>query len=430
MQIYCPSDTRNLVNRNQISNFALRYQYFLNYEDGKVKFSIESTELGDSKKAIAHLRDRQTNQLNYLIKSYRYFCEFYEVDWRMIIGLGSEHVQETNMTLDHVYGIPYVPGSAFKGVVRSWVIQEKFGNEESLAMKDGNFLSVFGSQESSGDVQFFPAYPKNNVTLSLDIMNPHFPGYYTGTKLPTDTQNPIPINFLTVEQTAFRFVILAKEQALIDTAQDWVDKTLKNKGLGAKTAVGYGYFRRKLTNVPGRFKPNQNFQIPLREDPEQPQQISLDEAEAQFSDPNRSNPDPQSINITLVKNCAAQLAQVATRIIIEQSQLTGIHPTLIGDKDGDDAMVSDFGKWIWDNLKVNLISSRILELPRLTYSTTFRKILKKLPSDELVGVQEELIGISNQLEESGGNIESVVVPSHFHYTPNADDGTLTFWEYR
>lgn len=430
----CPSDTQALVNRNQISNFALHYQYFLKCEesaDGKVKFSIDSTGLGDSQKAIDPLRDRQTNQLNYLIKSYHYFCQFYEVDWRMIIGLGAEHVQETNMTLDHVYGIPYIPGSAFKGVVRSWIIEEKFDNDESLAMKDVTFLSVFGSQKSSGNVQFLPAYPIDNVTLSPDITNPHFPDYYTGTELPTDTQNPIPINFLTVGQTAFRFVILAKEQALIDTAQDWVDKTLKNKGWGAKTAVGYGYFRpAQSSKVQRSFRLDENFQIQLREHPEKPQQISLDEAYAQFFDPNRSNPDPQSINITLVKNCATQLAQVATRDeFIELSQLTGIHPTLI-DSDEGDAMVSDFGEWIWDNLKASLISSRILELPRLTYSTTFRKILKKLPSDELVGVQEELIVISNQLEKSDGNIESVVVPLHFHYTPNVDEGTLTFWRYR
>ena len=57
------------------------------------KFSIDSTGLGDSQGAVAPLRDRQTNQLNYLIKEYCYFCEFYEVDWRMIIGLGGEHVQ-------------------------------------------------------------------------------------------------------------------------------------------------------------------------------------------------------------------------------------------------------------------------------------------------------------------------------------------------
>ena len=446
MQMYCPSDTQDLVNRNEISNFALRYQRFLENEQdsgGKVKFSIDSTELGDSKRTIAPLRDRQTNQLNHLIKSYRYFCEFYEVDWRTIIGLGGEHVQETNVTLDHVYGIPYLPGSAFKGVVRSWVIQEVFGNDEKLAARNNqssdspnlqknkkNFFDVFGSQKSSGNVQFLPAYPMDNVTFSLDIMNPHFPDYYMGRGLPTDTQNPIPINFLTVRQTFFRFVILAKEQALIDTAKDWVDKTLRDKGLGAKTAVGYGYFRRApSSNVQRSFRLDENFQILFREHPEKPQQISFNEAYLQFSDPNISNPDPQLIDITLVKDCAAQLAQVVTRDdFIELNQLAGIHSTLIETDEGF-AMVSDFGAWIWDNLKASLLSSRILELPRLIYSTAFRKILKKLPSDELVSVQEKLITISNQLEKSDGDIESVVVAEHFRYVPAADEGTLTFWGY-
>lgn len=414
MPIYCPDDTQKLVNQNEISNFALRYQRFLENEPdsgGRIKFSIGSTGLGDSQRAIVPLIARQTNQLNYLIKSYRHFCEFYEVDWRMVIGLGGEHVQETNMTLDHIYGIPYIPGSAFKGVVRSWVIQEVFSNDENLALGDGIFLSVFGSQKSSGNIQFLPAYPIENVTLAPDIMNPHFPNYYTGTEPPTDTQNPIPINFLTVEQTSFRFVILAKEQTLIDTATDWVDKTLRDedKGLGAKTAVGYGYFRRLYTGFPNSLRPDENFNIPLRERPEKPQKIRLDEAYEQFSDLSKPNPDPQLIDIISVKNCATQLAQVATRgDYIELNQLDGIHPTLIEPDDGY-ATVSPFGTWIWENLKTGLLSARILEFPRLTYSTTFRKTLKKLPSDELVSVQEELIKVSNQLEESDRDAKVVVV---------------------
>jgi CRISPR-associated protein Cmr6 len=429
MPIYCPSDTQDLVNRNKISNFALRYQRFLENEqdnDGKVKFLIDATNLGNSQDAIVLLRDRQTNQLHYLAKSYQFFCEFYVVDWRLVIGLGGEHVQETNMTLEHVYGIPYLPGSAFKGVVRSWAIQENFGNNENLAMQDTDFLAVFGSQESAGNVQFLPAYPTDNVTLSFDIMNPHFPNYYTGTELPTDTQNPIPINFLTVGQTPFRFVILSKEQDLIDIAKDWIDKTLRDKGLGAKTSIGYGYFR-KYYNVPRSLRPNANFEIPLRSRPEKPKQISLDEANEQFSGSN--NPDPQLIDITLIKNCAAQLAQVATRDdYIELNQLGGIHPTLIEPDDGY-ATVSDFGTWIWENLKADLLSARILELPRLIYSTAFRQNLKKLPSTELVDVQEELVAISNQLEMSNGEIELVAVATHFRYTPDANEGTLTFEEY-
>ena len=430
MPIYCPSDTQYLINRSEISNFALRYQRFLENEvgnGGRVKFSIDATNLGDSQGAIGPLRDRQTNQLNYLAKNYHIFCGFYEVDWRMVTGLGGGHVQETNMTLDHVYGIPYLPGSAFKGVVRSWVIQEYFGNNENLAMRDMDFIAVFGSQQSAGKVQFLPAYPISNVTLSLDIMNPHFPDYYTGTAMPTDTQNPNPINFLTIGNTPFRFVILSNEQSLLNTVENWTDKTLKDKGLGAKTASGYGYFQTSY-NVQRSFRPNANFEIPLRTRPAKPQQISLDEASKQFSDPNTPNPDLQLIDITQIKNCVAQLAQVATRDnFIELSLLAGISPTLI-EQDEDYAMVSDFGKWIWENLKAELLSSRILVLPRLIYSTAFRKTLKKLPLNELVGVQEKLIAISNQLEEGDDNLESIVVAEHFRYTPNANNGTLTFWE--
>ncbi|MYB92485.1 type III-B CRISPR module RAMP protein Cmr6, partial [Candidatus Poribacteria bacterium] len=408
MQLYCPSDTRSLVNnRDDISNFALRYQYFLeeeNPESQRVKFMLNASQLGDSQRAIEPLRDRQTNQLNYLAKDYRAFCGFYEVDWRMVTGLGGDHVQETNMTLDHVYGIPYLPGSAFKGIVRSWVIQEDFNGDEKLAMRDiedsddvdlkkkkNNFFDVFGNQKSMGQVQFLSAYPTNNVVLSLDIMNPHFPNYYIGTELPTDTQNPNPINFLTLKQTLFRFVLLSRKQDLIDITKDWTDKALKSKGLGAKTASGYGYFRQQFTDIPRSFRPDPNFQIPEKTRPQRYPQVSLDEAFQQFSDPSEPNPDPQLIDITDLKNCAAQLAHVATLDdYIELSQLEGVHPTLIDPDDGY-AIVSDFGTWAWENLKADLLSARILELPRLIYATAFRRKLKNLPSSQLVSVQEELI---------------------------------------
>ncbi len=445
MPMYCPSDTQDLVNnRNNISNFALRYHYFLGEDPNsqRVKFILNTSQLGDSQSAIEPLRDRQTNQLNYLRKDYCVFCEFYQVDWRMVIGLGGEHVQETNMTLDHVYGVPYLPGSAFKGIVRSWVIQEDFNGDEKLAMRDiedsdaaglkekkNNFFDIFGSQKSMGKVQFLSAYPTNNVTLSVDIMNSHFPNYYTGTELPTDTQNPNPINFLTVGQTLFRFILLSRKQYLIDITRDWADKALKNKGLGAKTASGYGYFRQQFTDIPKSFRLDANFQIPEKTRLQRSPQVGLDEAFLQFSDPGEPNPNPQLIDIAGLKSCIGQLAQVATcDDLIELSQLVGIHPTLI-EEDENYAFASDFGNWIWENLKPELLSARILELPRLIYATTFRRKLKNLPSDELTNVQEELITISNELEENDGDVESVVITNHFDYTSDADQGTLTFWEY-
>lgn len=444
MPIYCPFDTRPLVeNRNHISNFALRYQYFLNNEQDRqrVKFILDTSQLGGSQEAIGPIRDRQTNQLNYLTKIYKCFCDCYEVDWRMITGLGGEHVQETNMTVDHIYGIPYLPGSAFKGIVRSWVIQEDFSNDEDLAMRDieasdsddlkekkSNFSAVFGSQKSVGKVQFLPAYPTSNVTLSLDIMNPHYSKYYTGAEPPTDTQDPIPINFLTVEQTPFRFVCLSMEQRLIDITTDWTDKALRNKGFGAKTSSGYGYFRKQYS-FPRSLKPDANFQMPTRTRPQRVPRIRLDEAFQQFSDSGSPNPDPQFVDITVLKECAVQFAQVATRDdFIELSLLEGIHPTLIESEDGY-ACASDFGEWVWEHLKTDMLSARILELPRLIYSTPFRQKLKRLLPDQLVDVQEELITISNQLQESNGDIGSVIVAEHFHYTSDANQGTITFQQY-
>ena len=240
-------NTLEVYKRPTIENCALEYSYFLEI-DPKIDFPryIQPPESS----LIAHLRERQTQQLAQFAKQgIKLYCIDATVDWRLIVGLGSEHVQETNMTLHHIYGIPYIPGSAVKGVLRHWWLQEnedflddKGEIDEDKAFKNSDFLAVFGSQEQRGKVQFLDAYPEE-VNFATDIMNPHYPKYYNGSEPPTDHQNPVPINFLTVEKTTFRFVFLAKEQQHLDHLKGRFQKALKLKGIGAKTAVGYGYFR-------------------------------------------------------------------------------------------------------------------------------------------------------------------------------------------
>ena len=255
MPNYHPADTRQLVrSNNQIDNFALRYQHFLE-ENSRSRYKLNlqrsSYKLEDASKGlIKMLIDRQTDQLmQYAMQDIKLYCVDATVDWRLIVGLGSEHVQETNMTLHHIYGIPYIPGSAVKGVVRHWWLQEnedfvdnKGKIDEDKALKNPDFLSVFGSQEQRGKVRFLDAYPKD-VNFATDIINPHYPDYYSGSKPPTDHQNPKPINFLTVEETTFRFIFLAKDQKTLDKLKNRFQEALEMKGVGAKTSVGYGYFR-------------------------------------------------------------------------------------------------------------------------------------------------------------------------------------------
>ena len=258
---YHPSDTRELVRSNsQIDNFFLRYRYFLE-EDSRLRYKLNlqrsSYKLEDSSKDLLKmLIDRQTEQLLQFAKqNVKLYCVDATVDWRLIIGLGGEHVLETNMTLHHIYGIPYIPGSAVKGVLRHWWFQElqeekEFINDkgevdEDEAMKDSDYLvylKTFGSQKQRGRVKFLDAYP-DEVQFATDIMNPHYPDYYSGTKPPTDHQNPIPIKFLTVEKTTFRFVFMGKDQTHLDVLKSRFQDALEIKGVGAKTAVGYGYFR-------------------------------------------------------------------------------------------------------------------------------------------------------------------------------------------
>lgn len=253
MNKFCPSDTRSIVpSSNQIENFALRYQYFLE-EDSKSRYKLKlhpsKNKLDKSSlELVKQLRTRQTTQLGHLAQQgIKLYCVDATVDWRLIVGLGGEHVQETSMTLHHIYGIPYIPGSAVKGVLRHWWLEEDFADNtgevnEEKALNDPDFLSVFGSQKQRGKVQFLDAYPEE-VRFATDIMNPHYAEYYSGKKPPTDHQRLVPINFLTVEKTTFRFVFLAREQQHLDHLDERFQKALETKGIGAKTAVGYGYFR-------------------------------------------------------------------------------------------------------------------------------------------------------------------------------------------
>ena len=174
-------------------------------------------------------------------------------DWRMVVGLGGETVLETDLTLHHLYGIPYIPASALKGLTRSYVtgevdgyIGEKIGRE----YKDQeSILRIFGSQEQAGTVIFFDAFPLNGeVKFALDIMNPHYPNYYRDRSTPpTNDQKPSPITFLTVAATTFAFALAPRRSSKqdrddVNLVSTWLQAALANYGVGGKTSAGYGYF--------------------------------------------------------------------------------------------------------------------------------------------------------------------------------------------
>ena len=212
---------------------------------------------------------------------------------RLIVGLGSGHVLETSLTLHHIFGIPYIPASALKGVVRRvsfWEIAEKENKktdndienlqkqlyDSEISSSDSKDILkhklLFGTQGFKGLLVFLDAFPEiqnNQDIFELDVMTPHYSNYYTKGEPPGDWENPKPITFLTVKKgIEFCFYVLFDEyrteillndkdfpqeaknvlnellqnQKLEKDVEKWLNKALKEFGVGAKTRLGYGIF--------------------------------------------------------------------------------------------------------------------------------------------------------------------------------------------
>lgn len=273
-----PSDTRKLIEGNigSIDNYALKLNKASPFDYKEEKFKLFEKDKKDvliniepnfSGINFSALSDRYRDSLKKLgleVKS-----GIYKIDWKLAIGLGNESVYETSIKLHHIYGIPYIPGSSIKGAIRSHIILEKFGKDkngnldlkkaEARALEDQEFCDIFGCPKESlyeesrqGKVIFFDALPlskPNKPKIEPEIMNPHFSEYYSdssNTVPPADYHDPKPIFFLVVKDTKFEFTVGSKNTNLLSVAYDWMNKTLKEHGIGAKTSVGYGYFEENI----------------------------------------------------------------------------------------------------------------------------------------------------------------------------------------
>jgi CRISPR-associated protein Cmr6 len=186
---------------------------------------------------------------------------------RVIIGLGAENVLETGIRLHHVYGVPFLPGSALKGLAahycdQVWAIPDKRFKKPTEAEDEAyeKFLSgkgpkpadnyhrlLFGTTDDSGCIVFHDAWlkPDSVKPLKLDVMTPHHPKWLDGSVAPTDFDSPVPVTFLSVTGTFH--VALAWRGPASDEAKGWTElarallrAALANWGIGGKTTSGYG----------------------------------------------------------------------------------------------------------------------------------------------------------------------------------------------
>ncbi|MDD1703032.1 MAG: type III-B CRISPR module RAMP protein Cmr6 [Methanoregula sp.] len=167
---------------------------------------------------------------------------------RLVIGLGSDNVLETGITLHHTYGVPVIPGSALKGLAAHYCDQV-WGNSanQKYQLYEEYHEVLFGTDENSGHIIFHDGWiTPGSVTTSLvpEIMTPHHKDYYSEKRAPTDFDEPIPISFLAIRGT---FLIAVTCDVPGEEGKKWEDlafriltDALREWGIGGKTNAGYG----------------------------------------------------------------------------------------------------------------------------------------------------------------------------------------------
>jgi CRISPR-associated protein Cmr6 len=197
-------------------------------------------------------------------------------------GLGNEHPLENGFAFLNPYGLPYLPGSGVKGVLRQaarelaggqWGDDKGWSEEPRYEIRVSEdpdepplrltMLDVlFGRETKPGEQEhfrgalcFWDVIPEiQGDSLLVEIMTPHYADYYQQGVPPHDSGEPKPISFLTVPPgSRFLFHVtcdtLHLERTAADLAKDghWkqlieaaFEHAFRWLGFGAKTAVGYG----------------------------------------------------------------------------------------------------------------------------------------------------------------------------------------------
>lgn len=236
------------------------------------KCKLENTQMFDAKVA----------EVNHFIKDSKYeatkeiipFCEqsflMKTVYPGLLLGIGAMHSAKTGneetklgFSIDYVTGLPIIPGSTIKGLLRSVFINHPdyvvsclaTTQIESETILKKIELEIFGDRhpfDSSKEIEqnenelgidiFFdalPVYPdKNGHIYGFDYITPH-----KAEDGMDGLKNPVPLKMLKVmPEVTFLFRFQLRESKILSVNQKLklFQQIFLDLGVGAKTNVGYG----------------------------------------------------------------------------------------------------------------------------------------------------------------------------------------------
>ena len=191
------------------------------------------------------------------------------IDGRLFTGLGERGVYETQAALHPVTGLPRLPGSGLKGLLRAWcfhqhqlhaqadaafaqalplsALRRLFGHAP-LPKADAARLPAGEAEDDSpmaGLLQIHDAWwdPDSDVgPLANEVDTPHHPDYYAGrAPYARDTDSPVPNPQLAIAGTlllAIDSTHIGQEWATL--CMEWLLAALAEEGAGARRTAGYG----------------------------------------------------------------------------------------------------------------------------------------------------------------------------------------------
>lgn len=242
----------NLFNSNNMF-----YIFYTEYFDKVKEAKLKNLEIESISEAVYHFK---FNPSFSPLKEWKSIPNYTSVCLKtlypgLVVGSGYPHVLEgkniikSGLSLDYVSGLPYIPGSSLKGLLRSCFPE----NDKDLKIDYLNDIlekkydyeiwseichSIFDNRDVFlGGV---PKFEKPQCLLTKDYITPHLSSF----------ENPKPIEIIKVKPSVkFEFGFLLKDSQLSTGEIVMVSDKLKlfkaiilDFGMGAKTNVGFGQF--------------------------------------------------------------------------------------------------------------------------------------------------------------------------------------------
>jgi CRISPR-associated protein Cmr6 len=264
------ASARNSANRGGINAAACSYK-------ADVASALSSIRVDNLDLAASRIRSNNRFLLD-LEASYsdRAVTFVASLGGRLLINMAGGVMENSGMALDRITGLPYIPGTAVKGITRNcalWEIRNESDTSKQILMlrhalaifgfspndlaRNGDFLWVvkgdhnqldsalqgFNTDTYKGICSFIAAQPTSteNLRIVAEVLTPHF------------DNNLRPIFFPAVDTgAAFGFAIIGQRKPhvedltrsmLLNQARAWLQLALIQNGIGAKTGAGYGWFQ-------------------------------------------------------------------------------------------------------------------------------------------------------------------------------------------